>query len=138
MIPIIKEALFDSNIFIAAWHKRDEHNEHCVALLQKIAQGEIQQVYITNYVLVEVTNFLIKKVPFELALQAYEYLTKTDRIKIVYVDKIMEYEIRTIFSQYKTLTLTDSSLVALAQELGIKEIYSLDSGFDKVKGVVRK
>ncbi len=127
----------DSNIFIAAWHKRDTNNELAIQILNQFENREIRTICVANYVIVEVVNFLLKKIPFELVLEAYEYLTQTEGIEIIYVDKIMEYEIKNLFLKYKTLTLTDCSLIALAKELSIKYIYSFDNGFDKAKEITR-
>lgn len=132
------KSLVDSNIFIGVWHSRDQYSEKSSAVLQKIACGEIKEVIITNYVLGEVVNFLLRKADYNSALLAYEYLTNAERIQVVYVDKIMEYEIKKMFRRYKTLSLTDCSLVALAKEMNINTIYSFDAGFDKVAELKRK
>ena len=130
-------AIFDSNIFIAIWHRGDSKKDAAIKILDTFKSEGIKNVYITNYVLVEVINFLLKKMNFEDLMQVYDYLTTTDRIKIIQVDKIMETGIHSLFLQYKSLSLTDCSLAALAKELSIRNIYSFDSGFDKVKGIIR-
>jgi|SRR3989338_9871089 len=132
------KAIIDSNVFIAAWHQRDGHNDEAVRILQQVAQVEAEEVFIPNYVVVEVVNFLLRKASFEMAQAAMEYLTKTERIKIIFVDVIMSKQIEPFFSKYKTLSLTDCSILSLAEELGITVIYSFDAGFDQVKGVERR
>ena len=131
------KAVIDSNIFIAAWHKRDQYNEKSIEILKKIATGEIHDVFITNYVVIEVVSFLMRKASFSAAQQALDYLTKTDRIHVIYVDKIFSQFLEELFIQYKVLTLTDCSLVAIAQQQNIKQIYSFDEGLDRVKGIQR-
>ena len=42
-----------------------------------------------------------------------------------------------IFKKYENLSFTDSTTVALMLDLGIKEIYSFDSDFDSVPGIIR-
>lgn len=130
-------AIIDSNVFIASWHKRDQYNEYSIEILKRIATGEIYDVYITNYVIMEVVNFLMKKASFSVALEALKYLTKTDRIHVIYVDRLFSLALEEIFTQYNTLTLTDCSLVAVAEQEGIKTIYSFDTGFDSVKNIMR-
>lgn len=129
--------IVDSNIFIGAWHKRDERSDSALAILKKFERGEIGTFFTSSYVLVEVINFLLKKVPFPVVLDAYNYLTQTDRIKIVYIDKFMETDLSRLFSEYKALSLTDCSLITLAKEFHIRHIYSFDSGFDRVKEIQR-
>lgn len=132
------KAIIDSNVFIAAWHQRDEHNDKAIRILRQVAQAEAEEIFITNYVVLEVVNFLLRKASFEMAQTAMEYLTKTERIKIIFVDAIMGKQIEPFFSKYKTLSLTDCSILSLAEEFGITVIYSFDAGFDKVKGVERR
>ncbi len=132
------KAIIDSNVFIAAWHQRDEHNDEAISILQQVAQAKIEEVIITNYVVLEVVNFLLRKTSFEMAQVAMEYLTKTERIKIIFVDPLMSKEMEHFFIKYKTFSLTDCSILSLAEELGITVIYSFDTGFDKVKGIERR
>ena len=131
-------AIIDSNVFIAAWHKRDQHNDASIDILNRFAAGKIRNLFITDYVLMEVVNFLIKKTNFTTTLAAYDYLTKSDRIKMMYVDRVMALEIKRLFSDYKALTLTDCSLIALSKELNIRTLFSFDTGFDRVKNVRRE
>lgn len=131
------KAIVDSNIFIASWHKRDQHNEQSIEIVKKIATGEIQDIFISNYVVMEVVNFLMRKASFSVAKEAFDYLTKTDRIHIVYIDRILSLALEQIFIQYKILTITDCSLVAIAQQENIKIFYSFDAGFDAVKSIKR-
>ena len=130
--------IIDSNVFIALWHSKDTHAQDARSILTKVAEGEIQHVYLTNYALMEVINFLLRKISFEAASSALTYLTQTERIKIIYVDSLSEVEHTKLFTQYKILSLTDCSLVNLASELGIKIIYSFDTGFDSIKAIERK
>ena len=43
-----------------------------------------------------------------------------------------------MFQKYKELSLADCSLIALAEEKRIKEIFSFDRAFDRVSGISRK
>ncbi|MEK6867234.1 MAG: type II toxin-antitoxin system VapC family toxin [Nanoarchaeota archaeon] len=131
------KVIIDSNIFIASWHKRDQYSEQSIGILKKIATEEIHDIYITNYVVMEVVNFLMKKASFSVAQEALNYLTKTDRIHVMYVDRLFSIAIEQLFIQYNVLTITDCSLVAIAQQEKIKTIYSFDTGFDTVKSIKR-
>ena len=41
--------IIDSNVFIALWHSKDTHAQDARSILTKVAEGEIQHVYLTNY-----------------------------------------------------------------------------------------
>lgn len=131
--------ILDSNIFIAAWHTKDVRADKAIELIARISEDDaIKHVFITNYILIEITNFLSKKLPFEIVKDIFSYLTGADKIRIVYVDTLMENIIDDLFLGFKgRLSLVDCSLVVLAQELGISAIYSFDSGFDIVRGITR-
>lgn len=131
------KAIIDSGVFIGSWHKGDSWSDRAGEIIRNFTEGTIDFVFITNYVVVEVINFLLKKVNFEETLKAYDYLTKTDRIKVVYVDDLMDEEIKSLFLKYKSLTLTDCSLIALAKLTSVRNLYSFDKGFDRAREVVR-
>src|SRR3989344_4106845 len=119
-------SIFDSNIFIGAIHSKDTNNKRAVEILKDFENQNHQTVYITNYVVLEVLNFLLKKIPFPEALGTYNYLTETSRIKVLYVDQFMNQTIKELFKKYKSLSLTDCSLIVLSQMHDIKTIHSFD------------
>jgi len=122
--------IVDSNIFIGLWYKGDQHRQKSIDIMNQLLDKKIGKMIVTNYVIVEVINFLMKKVRFEDLLKAYVSLTD--------VDKVMHYEIGRLMAQYKTLTLTDCSLIVAARELNVPIIYSFDGGFDKVSDIERR
>ncbi|MBI2140716.1 type II toxin-antitoxin system VapC family toxin [Candidatus Woesearchaeota archaeon] len=130
-------ALIDSNVFIAAWHPRDQKSDLSISILDKFDKREIQYLYTTNYVVVEVINFLLRKVSFSEVWKAFQFLTKTERLKVIYIDSYLEIGLNRFFEKFQSLSLTDSSLLAMGREKGINTLYSFDSGFDKVKGIMR-
>lgn len=130
-------AIADSNIFIAAWHKADDKSNSAIEILNQFKEGKIKTLFITNYVVVETVNFILRKAGYEHAFKAYIYLTQTDGIRIFYVDKIMDSEIKNLFMKYKSLSITDCSLIALSREISIKSVYSFDKGLDKAKEITR-
>jgi|SRR3989338_1354533 len=130
-------ALIDSNVFIAAWHPRDQKSDLSISILDRFDNGDIQYLYTTNYVVVKVVNFLLRKVPFSEVWKAFQFLTKTERLKVSYVDSYVDAGLNRFFEKFQSLSLTDSSLLAVGQEKGINTLYSFDSGFDKVKGILR-
>ena len=132
---IIKEAIFDSGVFIGSKYSRDQYNEEAIKILENLKDGNVGKVYITNYVLAETVNFLLTKAGFEMADETLDYLTATDDIEIVEVEDLEI--IKEIFKQYKNLSITDCSLVALSEKLKIKEIFSFDKHFDAIRGLKR-
>jgi|SRR3989338_1754547 len=132
---IIKEAIFDSGIFIGSKYSRDQYNEGAIRILENLKEGNIGKVYITNYVLAECVNFLLIKAGFQIANDALDYLTKTDSIEVVEIEDLDR--IKGMLKKYKNLSITDCSLLVLSEKLKIKEIFSFDKHFDSIKEIRR-
>ena len=134
---MIKQAIVDSGIWIAS-RAEDSESKKAINILEKFSNSQIGEIYITNYILMESVNFLLRKKHFNIALEVYNYLTKTDRIKLIHVDEITSIRIKELFEKYKTLSIADCSIIALAENYNIETIFSFDSDFDKVKNLIRK
>ncbi len=130
--------LLDSNILIGLWHHTDQYREKSIQIIKNLSDEKIKKIYLTNYVVVEVVNFLLKKVSFEQVAEALRYLLTTEKIEITYVDKFLEKKMLVYFHRYKCFSWTDCSLLTIAQEKGISCLYSFDKDFDIVKELERK
>ena len=128
--------IIDSNILIALKVNDEKLNNKSKNIIKAFLEGKIKEIHITDYVLVETVNFLLKKTNFEATMEIYELLMK--KANITYVNEVMLEKIDELFKKYRDLSITDCSLIALSSKENIKEIYSFDSGFDKVRGIVRK
>ena len=138
MTQFYREAIIDSVVWISAKSKRDQRCSDGERILNSFFSKIIGKVYITNFVLLETINFLIRKCGYEEAIDTLNRFLQSENIEIVYVDKIMMENMKIIFEKYKDLSLTDCSIVALMEEKDIKYLFSFDTGFDKVKNVIRK
>lgn len=134
----MKKAIIDSGVWIALKHNDDQYNEKAEEIARAWQNNAIKEAYITNYILLETANFLLKKTTFEVTLDAIKMLTESARIKVRYVDEFMHIRIIQLFQKYKEMSLADCSLLALAEEEGISHIFSFDSAFDRVNGISRK
>ena len=138
MIPSYKEIIIDSPVWIGVKSERDQYRLKSVEIFNRFSNGDIKKVYITDYVLLETINFLLRKEGFDEAYQTFILLLQHERIEIIYVDEVMLQDIKGLFEKYKDLSLTDCSIIALMEEKNIKTLFSFDSGFDKIKGIIRK
>lgn len=132
---MISKAIFDSSVFIGSQYERDQYSKEATRILENLKDGIIGKVYITDYVLVECVNFLLKKAGFDKASATFNYLTETDNLEIVETGDLGN--VKELFNKYRKLSVTDCSLIALSEKLKIKEIFSFDKHFDSVKGIVR-
>src|SRR3989344_573806 len=97
---MIKDAIVDSGIWIASKIEGTE-NKKAESILKAFSDSNIARIYITNYVLLESVNFLLRKKHFDITLEIYDYLINTNRITIIYVDENMSVRIRELFEKYK-------------------------------------
>lgn len=138
MTQFYEEAVIDSVVWVSAFSEKDQYREICKLIFGGYTGGKIKKVVVTDYVLLETINFLLRKEKFDVALLVFNLFLQSERIEIVYVDELIFEDIKTLFEKYEDLSLTDCSIIALMKERGIKYLFSLDSGFDKVKEIIRK
>lgn len=131
-------AVIDSLVWIGAFSARDQYRESSKSILGLVRNGEIKKAYITDYIVIETVNFLLRKEGFNTALLVFELMVKSKNIEIVYGDNLTLDDMYKLFRAYKDLSLTDCSIIALMKEKKIKHLFSFDSGFDKVKDIIRK
>ena len=134
---MIDRAIIDTPIWIGAHWNRDQWWQQSNEILDALRGGKIRTAHVTDYVMVETVNFLLRKGNPEIAQQALDtFMSK--RVRICYVDALLFAKIQRIFAQHPGLSLTDCSLIALAEELDLKAIFSFDRGFDRVEGIERR
>lgn len=134
---MLDHAIIDAPVWIGAHWDRDQWRLPSKEILDAFCEGKIRTVHVTDYVIVETINFLLRKGNSEVVQEALGVFLSA-RVRIRYVDELFFARICEIFSKYPALSLTDCSLIALAEELQLKTIFSFDTGFDRVSGLVRK
>ena len=132
----MEKAIVDTMIWVGNYSKNDQWATLSQEIILAFIDGKIKKVYVTNYVIVETINFLIRKENHEFAKRALA-IFQTSRVEIRHGDPLFFSSIKKIFHQYPGLSLTDASLIALAQELNVPNIFSFDRVFDRVKGIRR-
>ena len=79
----------------------------------------------------------MRKAGFEVALESLNLFKIHERIKIINVDTELFERSCEIFTEYPGLSITDASIVAAMEKVGVKKLCSFDGGFDKIRWVVR-
>ncbi|MGC9445158.1 MAG: PIN domain-containing protein [Candidatus Methanospirareceae archaeon] len=82
-------------------------------------------------------NYLLRKAGFEVALETLTLFRVHERIKVINIDDMLYDQLCEIFMRYPGLSITDASIVAAMEKVGVKELYSFDSGFDELEWVER-
>jgi len=127
----------DSVVWIGAKLKRDKWHDKSIVILTKFLNKEITIAHVTDYVVLETVNYLLRKAGFEVALETLNLFRIHERIKVINVDERLYTRTCEIFMHYPGLSLTDASIVAAMEKVGVKALYSFDGGFDELDWVER-
>jgi predicted nucleic acid-binding protein len=127
----------DSVVWVGAKLKRDQWHDKSVPIINDFLNREINIVYVTDYIVLESVNFLLRKAGFEVALETLNLFNIHERIKIINVDVGLFERSCEIFVKYPGLSITDASIVAAMEKVDVKKLYSFDGGFDKIMWVER-
>lgn len=126
--------MIDSGVLIAYAYERDQFRERAREILPEFMKNNRQ---VTDYAVIEVTNFLLRKVGFEAAQKTFKQITNSKQMNVIHNDEFSFKATREIFEKYHGLSFTDANMVFHMQRLNLKELLSFDAGFDKVKEIER-
>jgi uncharacterized protein len=121
----VKNTIIDAGPLIALFDKNDKYNKQVITFLSKY-KGKL---ITTLAVLTEVSYFLNFNVQAQLDFYKWILLGGLD---IYTIEKKHLKRIIELTQKYDNvpMDLADATLVILSEELGIKEIVSIDSDFD--------
>lgn len=130
--------LLDTSYLYASEVDTERNFKRAFGIREKIKNNEYGRIYITDYIFDEfVTLLLARSFQHEVIKKLGNALLNSERIIRLSIDKYAFNKAWLIFNQYKDLSFTDCTTIALADTLRIKNIASFDSGFDRVKTIKR-
>lgn len=115
--------LIDAGLLIAALNPRDRDHARCVVFL-----AEFTGTFVTTWsVVTEAAHMLSANIDSQIALLKWIERGALDvrHVEIEAVRQMIAYT-----EKYRPMDLADASLVALATQMGLSEIVSIDSDFD--------
>ena len=92
---------------------------------------------ITDYILDEVVTFVRKRKGATASIEMLDAITHSPRLRLVKVETRHFEAGLQLFRTYEGLSFTDAVSVAVMRDLDIEVIYSFDSDFDGIPGIVR-
>ena len=132
-----KPSLLDTTVFIAAAFPREKHHKEGRAIITSVEEGALGEPVITDYILDEVVTFVRKRKGAAASIEMLDAITHSPRLRLVKVESRHFEAGLQIFRTYEGLSFTDAISVAVMRDLGIEVIYSFDSDFDGIPGIVR-
>lgn len=129
--------LIDTVVFIAGYFPREVHHGDANEIITALQTQRIRGAFITDYILDETVTFVRRRVGVEASNRVLDNLLGSASLELLKVDKTHFEAGIALFKRYDRLSFTDATTVAVMKDQGINLIYSFDSGFDSVPGVVR-
>ena len=126
--------MVDSVVWIAYKNRRDTWHEKAKVLLPKILEQK-KSIFITDYIILEVVNFLLRKINYKTSVETLDMFLSTDRIKLLHNDAISFLATKNVMEKYQGLSFTDANIIVNMKENNLKELCTLDKGFEIVKGI---
>lgn len=127
--------MIDSVVWIALKYKRDQWHNHAVQLKDRILS--IDKIFITDFILLETYNFLLRKASYSSAQETLNMFVQSPKISILYNNYISITGSKAILQNYNHLSLTDANIIWFVRNLQMKEVLSFDKGFEGIPEVKR-
>lgn len=125
----------DSVYWIAIKHSKDQWHHDALKLKEHLLQA--RKIYVTDFIIIETYNFLLRKLSSEVALNTFETFLESPTIEILYNDRLSLENSYQILNRYKHLSLTDANIVWFMTLVNDQEILSFDNGFDGIPKIKR-
>lgn len=121
--------LLDSSFVIAFYSELDNNHKQARELMKRIAAKEYGDLFISDYVIDEVSTVIMKRLGVKTVTRICKELLNA--AYLVNIDDDMFYKTFDIFQKQRgtTLSFTDCSNIAIIEEKGIRNLAAFDSDF---------
>ncbi len=125
----------DSVVWIALASKKDQWHKDALKLKNQILK--LNKIYVTDLIINETYNFLLRKVSFSAASDTLVMFLESPKITIMFNNFLTLSNTKNILMKHTHLSLTDANIVWFSENLNKKEVMSFDKGFDSVQTISR-
>jgi len=126
----------DTVTLFSAFFADEKHHSKSAKIVNAIVNGKLKGVVFSDYVLDELLTLARAKKGASISNEILEHIVGSE-IEMLKVEKKHLTVAQEIFKKYDKLSFTDSTIVALMLDYGIRELYSFDRGFDSVPRITR-
>ena len=127
--------LLDSCYIVSLVVDTEEEHERALELFEKL---EGKELVITNVILIETINLLLKRLNKNTKAITEVYNTIKDEFKIIYEnEELTERAMQTLIKYKASIGLADALNIETMKDLNIYEIFSFDEDFDNKEKVIR-
>lgn len=130
--------ILDTSFLIAVNNAKDINHINAQSLKLRFKNKELGQVFISDYIFDEFVTFLMaKSFPANTIKEIGDTLLSEESIKLLKIDTEIFLQSWGLFKKLNSLSFTDCTTITLAKEVGIMNVASFDSDFDKVTYIKR-
>lgn len=117
----------DSNFFIALFNPTDTLYQKALKVSQKIKK-ETPQLYISNFIFLEVVTVLAQRVSRKAAILLGDHLLKDKQVEIIHVDQNLNETTWELFKKIrrKNISFVDCSILMIMKAEGIEKLLTFD------------
>lgn len=130
----------DTTVWVGDADLNDDFHESSHRIVESIRTGETPHALVTDFIIDELVTILGKRKGFGAmhAKVTAEAILESPRVFTVFVDDSILRNALSIYPIYKgRLSLTDIVTTVVMKRYGVGDIFSHDTGFDRVKGIRR-
>lgn len=128
----------DTGVLVGALHARDAFHRPAFEIVLAADQGKVAPLWISDFVLAETLNYLVRKAGSAMARDALRRIEMSAGLRLERISDGAFFEAKNeIFQRQDGLSFVDAVTVAFMRAHDLKEIYSFDSDFDRVPGLRR-
>jgi len=114
--------LIDSVVWIALASKKDQWHKNAQKLKNQVLT--LEKIYVTDLIINETYNFLLRKVSFSAALDTLVMFLESPKITILFNNFLTLSNTKTILMKHTHLSLTDANIAWFSENLNLKEVMS--------------
>jgi len=128
--------VLDSSFLVAFHNKADVHHSAASRLMERILEGEWQDVLLLEYVVLEVVTVLRLRVDAPTAVSVGELLLNSREIQFLPCSDIFLRALETFRAEgTAALSFVDAAIVSVARDRGPGFVATFDMDFDGLDGI---
>lgn len=131
----------DTTFWVGDADSNDDFHHSAHEVVEAIRTGALPVALTTDFVLNETVTILGRRSGFgaDRASRVASMILSSPRVFAVYMDESLLGESLELYPSFKgKLSLTDVSSIVTMRKYGVKEVFSHDRDFDRIKGFRRR
>ena len=118
--------IIDAGVFFAYFDKKDNHHFDSAALLYHCLEGRFGTSFTTDYVVLETTLLIQRKLGEDVCLSFLDFLRDGGLRTIAMGEEHYEHSVETFRQNFPRFSLCDSATIVLMNSFGIQNLASYD------------